>query len=609
VLIDTAQSINYMSNEHHSTLRPFNSHPWTSLFSNTLYAPITTTIRQLYEEPPNTTSLIRQAGTYTITSNILHTHRSTLNMPRILRSIFVALAAAQIALGHSWIEQMRNIDDKGNYVGQYGYARGMYAKTDLGYTGNSMNFLLPRPDSGSPFINDKTPLCHPSQTKQVQSQPKYPRLQAVPGGFIAMRYMENGHVSLIHDEPNINKPEKGGTVFVYGTTEPKEDEKLISVLLWTEDGQGGDKRGKLLAMENYDDNRCYEINAGPISKERSKSDPNFASGQVSNGPGNYPLFCETDVQLPKDAQVGKPYTFYWVWQWNTAPGGAIPGGKDEYYTTCIDVDVTSADVASAADVAGVDKKFALGQQDAMSVAVKDFASRTAIITDIKQAERGPIFSGNATNSLPTPTGSLGGASGGGQASSGAPAPSPAVTSGAVPPKFSHISKSSASASVSIPVSSAQAPVSSKAPAASQAPASGPSGIPTLTGRPGAAPSSVAIAPSIATPSPIVASSSIAGISGSAGGDGVVTITDIVLITVTGSVSTPTPSAVVTSKRGLSSLVVLTTLKSQASPAVTSHASKATPTAAPQSPPAAAPSQLSGFSMRNKNGAKFRRMYE
>lgn len=323
-------------------------------------------------------------------------------MRSILASTIAVLATAPVALSHTWIEQLRNVNAQGEYVGEYGYPRGMVSKTDPGFNGFSMNIELPA-YQGRVFINEDTPLCHPSQTKQVQSQNKYPRLQAVPGGFIAMRYQENGHVTKPDNQKG--KPEKGGTIFVYGTTEPKENEKLVNVLQWTQDGQGGNKRGVLLATNDFDDGRCYETNETPVSQERRKSDPNFAMGQVVEGaPGNYPLMCETNVQLPETAELGNAYTLYWVWQWNTAPGGVDPGlptGKDEYYTTCIDVDVASADVAMAADAK---QKYALGpQQDAMSVAVADFASRTAIMTNALQGEVGPYFSQKPTGA-PSATG-------------------------------------------------------------------------------------------------------------------------------------------------------------------------------------------------------------
>jgi hypothetical protein len=401
--------------------------------------------------------------------------------------IIAALAIAPVALAHTWIEQLRNINDKGEYVGEYGYPRGMVSKTDPGFNGFSMNFEIPGASTpGNVFITNSTLLCHEKQRKQEQSQDKYPRLQTTPSGFIAMRYMENGHVTLPQNQKG--KPKKAGTIFVYGTTEPKEDEHLVTVLNWTQDGQGGDKRGKLLATNDFDDGRCYEKNSSPISQERTNSDPNFAMGQAVDGaPGNYPLFCETNVQIPETAELGKSYTLYWVWQWNTIPDKdpSYPKGKDEYYTTCIDVDVASQDVAMAADV---EVQFDLGpQQDAMTVAVSDFASRTAIITNVAQGEVGPIFGGSPTGS-PSDT---------------PPANTPSTTGGAP-----------AATSVVPTISSGVPFLNSTAPASTR--------IPTLSERPGAAPTSLT------------------------GPGEAVTVTNTVMVTVTApAVSQPTTAPAVT----------------------------------------------------------------
>lgn len=451
-------------------------------------------------------------------------------MSRFLTTTLAALAVAPLAMGHTWIEQLRNVNDKGEYVGEYGYPRNFVSKTDQGYTGDSMNWLLPV--QPKVFIDETSPLCHTGQTKQEQSD-KYPRLKAVPGGFVAMRYMENGHVTKVDPATGLGKPEKGGTVFVYGTTSPKEDEKLVDVLRWSQDGSGGDKRGALLSMNNFDDGRCYEINPTAISEERRVSDPNFAMGQaVADAPGNYPLFCETNVQLPKNATEGKPYTFYWVWQWNTAPNvdPGLPTGKDQYYTTCIDVDVSSNGTALTADA---ESKYALGpQQDAMSVAVSDFASRTAIMTDVVKGEVGPYFSGS-----------------GSATASGAPAASGTpVVSGS-------------------PVVSASASASAPAPALTQV-----TNIPTtMTTRPSA------------NPKPT-----------SASGD-MVTVTDIVYVTVTASTGSGT----------------------KASATGAASASASVPASAVVSAPASAivSAPMGGFTVpaakrviQRKNGAKFRGMF-
>jgi hypothetical protein len=518
-------------------------------------------------------------------------------MPRILQTIVAALAVVPLTLGHTWIEQMRNVNDKGDYVGEYGYPRGMVSKTDPGFDGFSMNFEIPAYQK-EVFINNKTLLCHEKQRQQKQSSDKYPRLQATPGGNIAMRYMENGHITLPGNQKG--KPKKAGTVFVYGTTKPKEDEKIAGVLRWTQDGKGGDGRGVLLATNDFDDGRCYENNQSPIHQERVKVTPNYAMGQADSGPGNFPLFCDTNVQLPKTAATGKPYTLYWVWQWNTAAGGVDPNypqGKDEYYSTCIDVDVASASVALAA---AAEPKFALGQQDAMSVAVADFASRTALMTDALKGEVGPIFSGKQTPAASTP---------GGAPTQKPTAPAPSGQPSAAP---------------------------SQSPKPSAPSASGQPAIPTITRRPGAKSSS------------------------KPGNGSVATVTDTVLVTVTASAS-QLPPAAGTSKPAVSSVKPQAPLApgvtapasplgpagapsaappappsagpspapsaappsapSAGLPSAPSAAPPSVPSGGPQAPPASgapaapsagsgapsggAPSQLPGFNMRNKNSVKFR----
>ena len=144
-------------------------------------------------------------------------------MPSLRKTFVAALAAFPIVHSHSWGEQLRNIDDKGKYVGAYGYPRGMVDRGQKGPDGkdtdNSMTWRMPESNTeGKVFIDADQLLCAPMQREQQQSSEKFPRLKTVPGGFIAIRYQENGHVTLPQNNPE--KPEKGGTVYVYGTKEP-----------------------------------------------------------------------------------------------------------------------------------------------------------------------------------------------------------------------------------------------------------------------------------------------------------------------------------------------------------------------------------------------------
>lgn len=454
-----------------------------------------------------------------------------------MRSTFVAvvavLASAPFTAAHSWIQQLRNVDEKGNYVGEWGYPRGYCAKGDSCDPGIVNSHLLPDPTTEMPglFISEESVLCKASQQKAEQlNADKYPRLKAVPGMHIALRYSENGHVSLNgtkDEDTNKFKPSKGGTVFIYGTTNPKEDELLLNVLKWTEDGTGGNGQGVLLGTNDFDDGRCYESNNSPIAKARAAANPSYAMGQTGQGNGMFSIPCESNIVFPKTAAAGKPYTLYWVWQWNTPPGldPGRPLGKDEYYTTCMDVDV----VDTFSSAANTKPKFNMPQQDDISHAVEDFKDRTAIYTSPVHGEVGPIFSGN-------------------QPDPGAP-----------------------SASATPPASAA--PSVSAAPSASNilSPPSGPTptGIPSMSTRPGRPqPSQVfygnSSAPVSSDPAPTdipsmstrpgrpQASQSPAG--GAAGNeiDDTVTVTDVIYITVTAPRNSPTTlaTAVVSSSKGV-----------------------------------------------------------
>ncbi|KAH7060996.1 hypothetical protein BKA63DRAFT_396111, partial [Paraphoma chrysanthemicola] len=273
---------------------------------------------------------------------------------------------------HSWLEQLSNIAPNGTFY-RFGYPRGFADKGRAGFDQSANNWLLP-PSSQSPtFVNSGNLLCHPSQRTPSQ-MPRFPRLQALPGGTIALRYAENGHVTIPGGGRNLlGKPKNGGTVFVFGTQEPRSDEKVVDVLQWTRDGSGGDRRGLLLAAQDFDDGRCYQLSNAPLANERKARTPNPVAGQ----PGSeHELLCETDVTLPTVVRIDEPYTLYWVWQWPTAAEADpnYPIGKDEYYVSCADVDIVSSLQSNHVDQL-------LAQQDPMSSAVPDFKSRGAITTD------------------------------------------------------------------------------------------------------------------------------------------------------------------------------------------------------------------------------------
>ena len=208
----------------------------------------------------------------------------------------------------------------------------------VGISDDTMSYKIP-PDgrpTGNQILNTD-PIC--KSTQQTMSQTDAgPRLQAAAGSYVALRYQENGHVTLPQNQPG--KPANRGTVFVYGTTQSKPDDTLLAIhKIWNTAGTGGDGRGKLITTQNFDDGQCYQPNGGDISTARTaefKFTPTATTG--SN------LWCQNDIVLPSDASSGKPYTLYWVWDWPTAENvdKAIPTGKPELYTTCMDIDITAS---------------------------------------------------------------------------------------------------------------------------------------------------------------------------------------------------------------------------------------------------------------------------
>ena len=210
------------------------------------------------------------------------------------------------ALAHTWNEQL-SVIESGSFVGGNGYPRGYVSRTIPGFSNNIMKYQLPPPeDTSRTRVNDSDFLCAPTQKAPNQTQ-GFPRLSAWPGAYMAMKYLENGHVTLPQNTPG--KPVGGGTVFVFGTSQPIENELLVDVLEWTTDSTGGDRRGKLVTAQNFDDGRYYQINAGNISLTRQQEFPDPVEGQPRSV---HEQWCETDVAIPSDVSINSTYTVYWV---------------------------------------------------------------------------------------------------------------------------------------------------------------------------------------------------------------------------------------------------------------------------------------------------------
>jgi hypothetical protein len=233
---------------------------------------------------------------------------------------------------------MVSIAPNGSFVGAPGYARGNVLRTSPQFqqTGDPLMVNLLPPASQGTTILPTDDMCKSSQQQQSQTSGS-PRLSAAAGSMIALEYQENGHVTLPQNQPGKPSPSRG-TVYIYGTTQPKTDEKFLDVfMVWNANGTGGDERGKLLAAMPFDDGRCYQVNGGSISTTR-QADLKFQADPVTGTN----LWCQNDIMLPTNAPTGQPYTLYWVWDWPTQAGvdPNLPNGKPEIYTTCMDVDIT-----------------------------------------------------------------------------------------------------------------------------------------------------------------------------------------------------------------------------------------------------------------------------
>lgn len=226
------------------------------------------------------------------------------------------------------------IAPNGTFVGAPGYARGNVLRTAPGFSDTKMVNLIPPTNRATNEILPTDRMCKDTQQKQTQTEGS-PRLQAAPGAAVALRFQENGHVTLPQNQAG--KPKNRGTVYVYGTTQPRENDTFLAIHnVWNRNGTGGDKRGILLSVQNFDDGRCYQINGGQISTQRQAKFPHQANQLMGAD-----LWCQQDIALPSDIPPGKPYTLYWVWDWPTAPGvdPNLPKGKNEIYTTCMDIDI------------------------------------------------------------------------------------------------------------------------------------------------------------------------------------------------------------------------------------------------------------------------------
>ncbi len=194
-----------------------------------------------------------------------------------------------------------------------------------------VNLVPPNGRPNGPQILPADKICRDTQLTPNVTEGS-PRLVTTSGSMITLLYQENGHVTL--PETPAGKPANRGTIYIYGTADSRPDDTLLAIhKIWNLAGDGGDRRGRLVATQNFDDGRCYQINSGTISKQRQVQFSHVPDKIMSAD-----LWCQNKIIIPQDAPVDRLYTLYWVWDWPTIAGtSGLPNGKAEIYTTCIDV--------------------------------------------------------------------------------------------------------------------------------------------------------------------------------------------------------------------------------------------------------------------------------
>ncbi|KAI6569836.1 hypothetical protein MCOR04_008232 [Pyricularia oryzae] len=197
-----------------------------------------------------------------------------------MQPTFTLYMLTSLVICHSWVEQVMRIALNGTIVGPVGYMRGYFGRNDPGFVDRANTYLLPPNGRSKGVILNSDGICSPSQ-KIGNYSPKYPMLSAAPGDFVALRYQENGHVSLPGNGPL--KPENRGTIYVYGTSEPDDNHKLLDIYRkWT----AGRDKGRLIATRPFNDGQCYQINNGDISVKRQNH-----VRKIANDPQGADLWC------------------------------------------------------------------------------------------------------------------------------------------------------------------------------------------------------------------------------------------------------------------------------------------------------------------------------
>jgi hypothetical protein len=225
-------------------------------------------------------------------------------------ALFLSCTSLLHVSGHFWVEKLTLLSTSELPIGDPGYAHGnsqssrvfisnqvcadlpSVLHTDPSFSDLEMvNLISPNGQSDGPHILDTDKICKDSQSKPIQTNSS-PRIKVAARNTVALQYQENGHVTL--PEHLSGKPENCETVYIYSTTDSQPNDTLSAIhKVWDVTGNGGDRHGKLLVTQDFDDGRCYQINNGAISKERQIQYPHVPDKLMGAD-----LWCQNNITVP-----------------------------------------------------------------------------------------------------------------------------------------------------------------------------------------------------------------------------------------------------------------------------------------------------------------------
>ena len=174
-------------------------------------------------------------------------------------------------------------------------------------------------------------ICMSTQQTHNQIKSNF-ALRASAEAHVALRYQKNDHIILTQN--NSSKKFSLDTISIYETTISRSQHSMLKIHdVWNSVDRDEDKREKLLFTQNFDDERCYQINDNFLFKKRQQK-----YSHASDSLQEQNLWCKIIVILSLDFVFDNLYTLYWVWDWFTiASTSNLSFEQIQLYITCFDV--------------------------------------------------------------------------------------------------------------------------------------------------------------------------------------------------------------------------------------------------------------------------------